>query len=294
MALCTGNTCSITQQNDTAVLREGHMEIGDIYMVCAAVKHPLLDRLRNSSRYTIGTCLSTLMEDSLRLCSKKAASQAGRPCLICDTPAVSASADDDLPRICLMRIFQPRELQTMPAMLRHYLVPVYIPNSMHHQHIHTSPEWVGKSQQWVVAAPFIPPSGSLGKRLKSPSSQWPDGSNHYIGASAMQEFMRLCQDKEETWEAQSRSAYLRDLEEVRNWKPTRKIPQKFIPAEDGEDPIDDVAKQLQAFSMKSEVASLSSDAASTKSKASVKMLGLMRLRKGMSRTRLSQVVFPLE
>jgi hypothetical protein len=183
-------------------------------MVCAAVKHPLLDRLRNSSRFTVGTCLSTLMEDSLRICSKRSASQAGRPCLICETP--SEIACDDIPRICLMRIFQPRELRTLPAMLRHYLVPVHTHTSTYDEHLHTSPEWVGKSQQWVVAAPFIPPRGSLGQRLKSPpSSKWPNGSNHYIGASAMQEFMWLCQVKENSWEAQSRSAYLQDLEEVK-------------------------------------------------------------------------------
>jgi hypothetical protein len=70
MTLCTGGACHVAQPNDTAVLREGPMEIGDIYMVCAAVKHPLLDRLRNSSRYTVGTCLSTLMEDSLRICQR--------------------------------------------------------------------------------------------------------------------------------------------------------------------------------------------------------------------------------
>ena len=183
-------------------------------MVCAAVKHPLLDRLRNSSRRTVGTCLSTLMEDSLRMCRKKAARQAGRPCLICDTSAVTG---DELPRICLMRIFETSEIDTMPAMLRHYLVPVYISdsNSKHDDHLHTSPEWPGKSQQWVVAAPFVPPEGSLSKRLKTPSSsKWPNGSNHYIGGSAMQEFMRLCQDKVVTWEAQSRSAYLRDLAEI--------------------------------------------------------------------------------
>jgi hypothetical protein len=213
MALCTGNSCHITQPNDVAVLKDGPMEIGDIYMVCATVKHPLLNRLHNSSRRTVGTCLSTLMEDSLRMCRKNAARQAGRPCLICDTPAVTG---DELPRICLMRIFQTGEIDAMPAMLRHYLIPVYISDSKHDYHLHTSPEWAGKSQQWVVAAPFVPPEGSLSTRLKTPpSSKWLNGSNHYITGSVMQEFMRLCQEKQETWEAQSRSAYLRDLDEVR-------------------------------------------------------------------------------
>jgi len=272
------------------------MEVGDIYTVCAAVKHPLLNLLCNSSRYTVGTCLSSLMEDSLKICSKKAARQPDRPCLICETPSATASAEEHFTRICLMRKFQPRELPRMPKMVRHFLVPVHITNSEHSEHLHTSPEWVGKSQIWVVALPFDPPEGSLGNRLKSPSSsKWLDGSNYYIGPSTMQEFMRLCQEKAEAWEAQSRPAYRQDAEDVTRWKTTRRAPQKFIPVQEEDEIVDVVTQDLQDFSMKSEVASVTSDAASTMSKSSVKsvkMLGLMRLRAGaMLKTRLSQAFF---
>lgn len=218
MLLCTNDKCCAPPPNDTIpITRDGPAEVGDIFLACAAMKHPFLEQIQ-SSGLTVRTYQSTVLDDVRSRCSQSPWSNGAKPCIISD-----AAEGQRPPRIYLIRVFKPDALPSVPELVRHYLIPIQTAHaspsseflySGFHEHLHTTPSWAEGSHQWIMAIACDAEQGALGHRLRRrPTDGLPQSSHYYIDAVTMEKLEDISAAKASKWAMKTREDQERDIQQ---------------------------------------------------------------------------------
>jgi hypothetical protein len=126
-----------------------NLKQGTIYSITASVELPFYYLIRETS--------SGPSRTSARLSFLDAHPEAGkiRPCLIWG----SQDAED---LICLLATFGGEDIQNLPQLVQHFLIPVHPTTRPGSFQLRTTPQWrlSGGKNQWIIAHPFPSPSHS--------------------------------------------------------------------------------------------------------------------------------------
>jgi hypothetical protein len=193
MAYCESNPCSLPERHERHRLIDGPFVVGDICAVDASTSHPIHNTFAGPggsglSISAVGSARSSLT----RLTNVHHELLPRRPALICPAQVRTRS---NRPWICLMGTFGGDSIDELPAVLRHWLVPVHPTLSDKPQHLHTSPEWEVRTSQWICANPYQYP-----RQYGRICDRWQSAGTHYrVSHQAMLAFVRLCNKKRYEW-----------------------------------------------------------------------------------------------
>ncbi|KAF7972846.1 hypothetical protein HWV62_16960 [Athelia sp. TMB] len=293
MAVCTDGQCAPPKlQDKLPIEQKGLPQPGEVFMACAAMKHPFLEQMHNSG-VTVRTYQPTVAVGDT-LSTKSVWRNGVKPCII----RLSAT-DKQLEQIYLIQFFPMSKLPAVPAIVRHYLIPIHAidaplprPSNQDNtprEHLHTTPPWAEGSNQWVLGMPCYVQEGALGRRVRrSPTKDLPNGSHYYIDSKTMERFDYLCAAKDEEWSKKRQPEQDAGMQELSAWKTKPKRTKKTYvqhesisgQVEKGASP-DSLVAQLKGYDQRKldRGSSKLGDGASVKSKASGMPLGGIRVRK---------------
>jgi hypothetical protein len=216
MVLCTApRQCTVTvdnRDNEPVFKHDGVYRPGDIGMIFASVKQPLqyqieeADLSRAASRYT-----AQQLRDAYTELESRADGGKLRPCLI-----LGNSKDHNDPRIpvdkrrpppvALLATFGMADVSKFPLGVQHHLVPVYTTgrNLGKREHLHTTPDWDGRSTQYIIAYEYTPREHKVIGHFRSPrSDRMPYGTNYSVAPQALIAFNSLCSRRTMAWQRKS-------------------------------------------------------------------------------------------
>ncbi|KAF7985800.1 hypothetical protein HWV62_441 [Athelia sp. TMB] len=214
MTLCTSGLCKSPplQDKDKQIIeRKGSSpQRGEVFTVCAALKDPFIDQMYNAG-VTIRSYRPTVMTGAL---STKSMWRNGiKPCII-RRPA----ADEKPEQIYLIQFLLTDKLSTVPAIVRHYLIPIHTldapcsssRDSTFREHLHTSPSWAEGSNH--------------------PTTDLPQGSHYHIDRKTLRKLNSLCAAKSEAWAKQTPEERAVGMQELGTWQtqPKKREKKKFI------------------------------------------------------------------
>lgn len=208
MSLCTQGQCTAPPLDKLLINQAGKPKRGEIFKICAAMKHPLLDHV-NQSGVTALTYASPFQDGRSR-CSKSGFKDGAKPCII-SQPATAIRNE----QVYLILLFDPAKMSEIPSLLRHYLVPMRsVSNATAplgaqydgcQEHLHTNPSWAEGTRHWVIAIACDAEDGALStlRYRRRATSNLPEGSDYEIDSATMREFDFLCAAKQREWASQS-------------------------------------------------------------------------------------------
>ncbi|KAF7290651.1 hypothetical protein MIND_01305400 [Mycena indigotica] len=162
-------------------------------------------------RFIEGTVKSSMLSATSVL---KQFGKPHRPCVI---------TDQAKQQICLMYSFSGAE---PPELLRQFLVPVY-PTLGANFHVHSTPQWNHKWNQWILAVPITPPTQNVEHLAGWKSSAMPRGA--HFDKSALYTLEHLISKIRKEWKTTSKTnpaavramkAYLATFEDKMSAAPT--------------------------------------------------------------------------
>ncbi|KZP18573.1 hypothetical protein FIBSPDRAFT_589643 [Athelia psychrophila] len=233
MFLSTNGRCTVPPpHNSQRIVQVGPPARGELFMVCAAMKHPFLEHINNSG-LTIRTYQSTALG------SQHAQSpwrDGVKPCI------VGAGATDKAgAQVYLIQRITPERMADLPALMRHYLIPIHAIHSdqpsdssaqqygTYHEHLHTSPSWAEGADHWVLGLACEVEDGAMLRRCqRSPTNSPVDRAHYYVDCTIMQKFEDLCAAKDEEWNRKPRQERENGVVQLIEWntQPHRK-PRKI-------------------------------------------------------------------
>ncbi|KAF7985803.1 hypothetical protein HWV62_447 [Athelia sp. TMB] len=297
MAFCASNLCVPPPTSPVKpIVQLGPPQRGELFRVSAAVKIPFLDHILKSG-VTAKSYASTCMEDANSRYSHNPWRRGAKPCII-----VERAKNKEHPRVFLIRVFTPTQIDTLPSIVRHYLIPIHDlsdgPASWidkhvaFGEHIHTSPSWAEGTNHWVIGLPCDAKETAIGSRcVRKPTKSSLDGSHYFIDHVTMQKLVEACILKDQVWETKSKEEQVDGARKINTWK-TVPAPQnkKFrkdgtrLQGSGGAVPADTYKAQLLEFERdKFNNSAKPVDGASVKTKASGMRAGGLRIRSTLLR-----------
>ncbi|KZP04864.1 hypothetical protein FIBSPDRAFT_1054415 [Athelia psychrophila] len=295
MSLCTHSRCTAPPPRDSQrIVQDGPPAPGELFLVCAAMKHPFLERIKNS-----GITIRTYLSQATALgshCTENPWSDGVKPCIVGE-----GATDEVGAHIYLIRLFTPKTMANLPAIMRHYLIPIHAIHDdqssdswvkqygTYHEHLHTSPSWAEGADHWVLGLACEAPDGAMGRRcLRSSTNSPADGSHYFIDPRTMQKFEDLCTAKDEEWSRKPREEMENGVVQLSQWHTTstvtqsnqnmKKFPRRGARAKSIAPNLPVVAAEMNNFRPKTGLDKLS-DAVSIRSQASSKPSGAIRIRR---------------
>jgi hypothetical protein len=211
MVLCRAPDHCTVQSPDNKPLfkRNGIYQPGDIGMIFASVKQPMQYQVdgaklsRAASRVTAQRFRDACTEMESRADGGKL-----RPCLILDEGPDGTNPEIPVdqrrpPKVSLMATFGMSDISKFPRGVRHHLVPIHTTSAQlgRREHLHTTPDWDGRSPQYIIAYEWYPSVHKVISHFKSPKSvTMPNGTNYSIGDQALTKFTKLCTSRTLMWQ----------------------------------------------------------------------------------------------
>ncbi|KZP19686.1 hypothetical protein FIBSPDRAFT_1045298 [Athelia psychrophila] len=293
MSLCTNSRCTAPPPHDSKpIVQTGPPARGELFMVCAAMKHPFLDHVK-ASGLTIRTYLSTALGSQY---TQSPWRDGTKPCIV-----GAGATDTAKTQIYLIRLFTPERMADLPALMRHYLIPIHAIHDdqssdswvkqygTYHEHLHTSPSWAEGADHWVLGLACEALDGAMGHRCQRSSTNSPvDGSHYFLDETIMEKFAALCRAKDNEWSRTSREEKENAVIQLSQWHTTstasqpnqnmKKFPHRGARAKSTAPNLPVVAAEMNNFQSKTGLGKLG-DAVSIRSQASSKPSGAIRIRK---------------
>ena len=220
MVLCKSpDRCTVRNPDNVPLLKDGGVYLpGDIGMILASVKQPLQYQIdeaklsRAASKITAQRFRDTCTEMESRADGGKL-----RPCLILDE---GPDSEEEIPidqhrppGVGLMATFGMADISKFPRGVRHHLVPIHTAGVQlgKREHLHTTPDWDGRSPQYIIAYAWYPSERQVTSHFKSPKSvRMPNGTNYSVGDHALSNFLDLCASRTRIWQGQTQAEKKRD------------------------------------------------------------------------------------
>ncbi|KAF7985805.1 hypothetical protein HWV62_451 [Athelia sp. TMB] len=243
MALCTGNQCTAPPPPPAnPIVQHGSPNRGELYKVCAAMKHPFLEQIQRSG-LSVKTYASTAIEDARSQFSQNPWRSGTKPCIVAQGP----TDVDDL-RIYLIRVFTPDMIASLPSIVRHYLIPIHDlydgpsswvnQHSAFREHIHTSPSWAEGANHWVLGLACNAEETAMGRRcVRKPTNSPLDGSHYFIDLATMQKLEDVCASKNDEWSMKPRQEREDGARQLSTWKTVPKPKNKRLARQTERTPI---------------------------------------------------------
>ena len=225
MVLCKGpDRCTVCNPDNGHLSKDdGIYKTGDIGMIFASVKQPLQYQIdeaklsRAASKVTAQRFRDACTEMESRADGGKL-----RPCLILapgpDDTDPSIPADKRRPSpVGLMATFGLSDISKFPRGVRHHLVPIHTTNAQlgKREHLHTTPDWDGRSPQYIIAYEYFPTMHKVISHFRSPQSvRMPDGTNYSVESEAVSDFRQLCVKRTRAWQNQTEDNKKKDAKDL--------------------------------------------------------------------------------
>lgn len=196
--LCTNPLCRTRTQTHDPRSGSDPLKPGDIISVSVSISLPFQEAV--SHDFSLSNDARSYAMKSLRSLSKTAPINP-RPALIIGPlveRAVSSPAQMHPPTmICCLTRFGGNEIDLMPRLLRHFIMPIY-PTTHDIPHLHTDPEWSTDPdhEQWIIAFPVSLPR-EHGCRW------WNSGTHCAVSSEALTAFKAFCITKKFEWDDMS-------------------------------------------------------------------------------------------
>ncbi|KII86102.1 hypothetical protein PLICRDRAFT_31581 [Plicaturopsis crispa FD-325 SS-3] len=241
--------CKTPRVSDAEDRRSLPLVRGDICAIPASINNPFYDLFATSR---VSMCTRTT-RDTLAFLEANPYAGKTRPCVIYDVKKPSTWDANEIwaPVVCLMATVGGLEnIQDMPRIYRHFFVPVHTPHNMEscssREHIHTTPDWMNPSPQWVIACPYRPRNRYVDVRWKIfPSDTIPPEGTYHFGPAELQFIRDMFNSKMGEWEDMTpdqHRAY--ELELLRWQRKTRPANVKLKPRNHASD-FDSVNSHLR-------------------------------------------------
>jgi hypothetical protein len=224
MVLCTApDRCAVGNRENSPVFKTNSEifapgDIGNIYASVRQVYQYQIDEAQLStaaSRYTAQKSRDACTEMESRADGGKL-----RPCLVLSLPDISDDEDPDIhmdeprsPPVALLATFGRADISKFPRGVRHHLVPIYTKdtNLGKYEHLHTTPDWNGRSPQYVIAYEYTPSEHKVLEHFRSPrSAVMPNGTHYTVEPRALTDFRYLCASRTRAWQRQPLAEKKRD------------------------------------------------------------------------------------
>jgi len=203
--------CSTRSSSESSCKRDGPLTVGDIGAIRAFVNAPLYD-LINTSDASVHSVKSLAHYQQIE---KYPESPKTRPCLICSDGPTGQT-------VCLMATFDGMPVQTLHAIYRHFMVPIWptertMKPTDNEEHLHTTPAWAN-TPQWIIAYPYQ----LRNNQVATDRFTHPECSAYHVDDESMNDFMELCQLKRREWARKKIRLRKRDVRGLR-------IPTNILP-----------------------------------------------------------------
>jgi len=176
---------------------------GDIGMMFASVKQPYqyqideVELSRAGSRYTAQRSRDACTELESRVDGGKL-----RPCLIMGQVGHGNKPSP----VSLLATFGKEDISKFPRGVRHHLIPIHTSNSKsllgQREHLHTTPDWDGRSPQYIIAFEYLPREHRVIEHFRSSKTdRMPNGTNYTVDAQALADFRILCAERTFAWQS---------------------------------------------------------------------------------------------
>lgn len=198
---------------------------GDVYTVRESIFTPIYDLLRGCLDGDLQVQANAAYHSKLRVQNYKR-----RPCVLMeDYP--QAPQTQMTRRMCLSTTLESHPISALPSIFEDFCIPIYTRTCTSDEHLHSLPEWEGKSG-WIIAIVFDSPRRLLG--------QWGEAYGEMparkraFGTKAMDYLKKSCAEKYVEWMRKCRQnpAYVRECFKECRVSPTRQPArgeQKYSP-----------------------------------------------------------------
>ncbi|KIM90191.1 hypothetical protein PILCRDRAFT_174973 [Piloderma croceum F 1598] len=179
---------------------------------------------RAGSRYTA--------QQSKKACTAMESQSDGgklRPCVILgpgdddDDPSIPEDKRKP-PPVALLATFGMADIKGFPRGVQHHLVPIHATgiDLGEREHLHTTPDWDGRSPQYLIAYEYNPKEHKVIRHFRSPKSErMPYGTNYNIGHETLVQLNTLCWRRTVAWQRKNEVLKKRDVKALLAWKPPK-------------------------------------------------------------------------
>lgn len=195
MPFCHPNTCSHARNDDAFRRPAGQaLKVGDISTVLASVTQPFKEMLAGTGGISVLSARSAHAAESL---ASAPWDLKRRPCLIMTLDKTGVQP----PKLCLLASFNQGDIASLPAVVQRFLIPIITkPEESKGRHLHTTPDWNGKSPQWIIAQPYPARNRELTERFETrPSDRMPNGSQYCLDGPTMRRYAVWCRQIQAEW-----------------------------------------------------------------------------------------------
>ena len=218
MVFCRSpNFCTAGGRENAPVFKTDETFIaGDIGNIFASVKQVYQYQIdeaelsRAASRHT-----AQQLRDACTEMESRADGGKLRPCLVLGNsvrPGVTSGIPKS-PPVALFATFGNANIAKFPRGVRHHLVPIYTKGADlgKYEHLHTTPDWDGRSPQYIIAYEYVPSEHKVVEHFRSSrSATMPCGTHYSVEPQALTDFRHLCASRTRAWQRQPLAEKKRD------------------------------------------------------------------------------------
>lgn len=207
MAWCKTNPCTLalsefSGQDPAKSSRGGITVAGDIIKVSASLSLPIHKAIVVAKISDFSAASKQQVErmenQQTQVSGKQKVTPRERPAIVVEVTSPTKVS------VCLMGTFKGNNFTEFPALIKHFLVPVF-PNTAHiSEHLHTLPQWEGNgNQQWVLAFPFLLKNQPIDCRWQHNGGSARESGHYFAGKDTVDKFNVFCQDRVRDWTKKS-------------------------------------------------------------------------------------------